>query len=144
MARIHARKKGNSGSTKPFNVEFKAQNLKKSEVEKKIVELYNKDYSKSYIGIVLRDNYGIASVKDYIGKSISDVLAQNNVEEKLPEDLKFLVKKAQLVKKHLENNKKDVHNKRSYDLIVSKIRRLSKYYKNNNKIDQKWSMEKNG
>lgn len=144
MARIHARKRGNSGSTKPVNTEFKEQLLKKKDVEKKIIELYNQDYSKSYIGIVLRDSYAIPSVKDYTGKTISDILDENKIEQKLPEDLNFLVKKAQSVKKHLDSNKKDVHNKRSYNLIVSKIRRLSKYYKNKNKIDQKWSMEKNG
>jgi len=90
------------------------------------------------IGIILRDTHGVPDVKSYLGKSISQVLKNNKIIEEIPEDLQALVKKAKNLEKHLERNKKDRHNKRAYQLILSKIRRLAKYYKGENKLNQKW------
>ncbi len=139
MARIHARKKGKSGSKRPVKKDLSMVSLSKKEVEKLILKLYEEGYSKSYIGIILRDNYAVPDVKAFLGKKISKVLEENKVKEVLPEDLKFLTEKAKNLKKHLERNPKDIHNRRAYNLLISKIRRLSKYYKSIGKIEEGWS-----
>ena len=138
MARIHARKKGKSGSKRPVIKDLSFVQIPKDKVEKLIVSLYKEENTKSKIGIILRDTYGVPDVKAYLGKSISQVLEENKIKEEIPEDLQALVRKAKNLEKHLERNKKDLHNKRAYQLILSKIRRLAKYYKEENKLSQKW------
>ena len=103
-----------------------------------MIELGKKDIQPSLIGLMLRDSKGIPSVKKITGKSITEILKENNLFSEIPEDLGFLVKKYNNIKKHLENNKRDVHNKRSLSLIESKIRRLMKYYKRVKKIPENW------
>ena len=139
MARIHARVKGKSGSTKPMTPDLSFVSLKAKEVEALIVKLVKEENkSSSEIGIILRDTYAIPSVKAVCGKSIGTILKENSLEKTIPEDLQALVEKVFSLKKHLSNNKKDVHNKRSLLLIESKIRRLTKYYKSKGRIAQNW------
>ena len=139
MARIHARTKGKSGSTKPNLVDISFVTLKAKDVEKLIVQLSKEDnMSASEIGVVLRDTHAIPSVKAVCGKSIGTILKEHDLEKTIPEDLQALVEKVFSLKKHLSNNKKDVHNKRSLLLIESKIRRLTKYYKSKGRIAQNW------
>ena len=139
MARIHARTKGKSGSSKPATPDVSFVSIKAKEVEKLIVQ-FSKDenLSSSEIGIRLRDTYAIPSVKVVCGKSIRDILKDNGIESSVPEDLQALVNKVYSLKKHLQNNPKDVHNKRSLLLVESKIRRLTKYYKNKGVIAKNW------
>jgi ribosomal protein S15P/S13E len=40
--------------------------------------------------------------------------------------------------KHMDSNTKDNTAKRGYQLTVSKIRRLAKYYKRNRKLPEDW------
>ena len=139
MARIHARVKGRSGSTKPVTPDLSFVSLKAKEVEALIVKLVKEDNkSSSEIGIILRDTYAIPSVKAVCGKNIGTILKENNLEKQIPEDLQSLVEKVFSLKKHLSNNTKDVHNKRSLLLIESKIRRLTKYYKSKGRVPQNW------
>lgn len=51
------------------------------------------------------------------------------MKPKYPEDLTALVRKAVNIRRHLEENPKDLHNRRGLMLVESKIRRLVKYYK---------------
>merc|ERR1711976_921979 len=125
MSRIHARTKGKSGSSKPYGLGLPKSNVSKKELEEVIQKLAQDGYSKSMIGLILRDSYGVPSVESALGKKLGELVPHQEV----PEDLSALVKKLTSVKKHLEVNTRDVHNKRSKLLIVSKIRRLSKYYK---------------
>lgn len=139
MARIHARTKGKSGSSKPDTVDISFVTLKAKDIEKLIVQLSKEDnMSASEIGVVLRDTHAIPSVKAVCGKSIGTILKENNLQGAVPEDLQALVNKVFSLKKHLSNNHKDVHNKRSLLLIESKIRRLTKYYKNAGRIPKNW------
>jgi len=138
MARIHARRNGKAGSTKPVVADLSFVTMKPAEIEKIIIELSNKDVSKSEIGLILRDSYAVPSVKLVCGKSISSILKENKMVKEVPEDLGFLHKKYQSLTKHLENNKKDTHIKRALQLIESKIRRFVKYYKRKNLLDKKW------
>ena len=139
MARIHARTKGQSGSTKPATPDLSFVSVKAKEVEKLIVQFAKEeDMPASQIGLKLRDTYAVPSVKALCGKTISQILAENDMKKVVPEDLQALVDKVQSLKKHLVNNNRDVHNKRSLILTESKIRRLVKYYKNNGRIPQNW------
>ena len=60
MARIHSRKKGKSGSTRPPRLE-KPEWVERSkkEVEDDVVKLAKKGHSKSMIGTILRDSHGV-------------------------------------------------------------------------------------
>lgn len=130
MARLHSRKKGKSGSTRPPRLE-KPVWVERSaeEVENLVVKLARKGFSKSMIGIILRDSYGIPLVKVVSGKKISEILEAKEIESALPEDLLNLVKKALNIRKHMETNHKDLQGKKGLQRTESKIFRLIKYYK---------------
>ena len=130
MARLHSRKKGKSGSTRPPRLE-KPVWVERSaeEVENLVVKLARRGLSKSMIGIILRDSYGIPLVKVVSGKKISKILEAQEIESALPEDLLNLVKKALNIRKHLEANHKDLEGKKGLQRTESKIFRLIKYYK---------------
>ncbi|NYT00291.1 MAG: 30S ribosomal protein S15 [Methanocellales archaeon] len=112
--------------------------LDSKEIEQTILEIRGQDMSSSEIGLILRDRYGVPDVKLVTGKKITQILREKNVEPKVPEDLQNLITRALGLKKHLDINPKDVHNKRALQLIESKIRRLVKYYKNNGKLPEDW------
>jgi small subunit ribosomal protein S15 len=139
MARMHARKRGKSGSTRPLlteNPEWVP--IGAEEIEEIIVKLTKDGYSSSRIGMVLRDQYGVPSTRLALDKSISDVIAENGLTPKLPEDLISLMRKAVNLSNHMAENHKDTGNKRSMQLIESKIRRLSKYYKDKGVLPKDW------
>ncbi|NHW88543.1 MAG: 30S ribosomal protein S15 [Archaeoglobales archaeon] len=142
MARMHKSRRGKSGSKKVYRnsppewVEMSAE-----EIEKKIVELYNEGYEPSQIGMILRDRYGIPSIKQVTGKKLMDILIENGIKPKYPEDLKALIKKALKLRRHLEIHKKDLHNRRGLQLIEAKIWRLSNYYKEKGYLPSDWSYD---
>jgi len=130
MARMHSRKKGKSGSTRPARREKPVWvELSSEEVENEVVKLARKGFSQSLIGVVLRDSYGIPLVKVVTGKSVNQILKEHDIEAPLPEDLTNLVKKALILRKHLESNHKDLESKKGLQRTESKIYRLIKYYK---------------
>ncbi|MGA3359054.1 MAG: 30S ribosomal protein S15 [Halobacteriota archaeon] len=138
MARMHARRKGVSGSTRPLKSNVPIT-MTPEEVQKVVVELRNSGLSSSQIGIVLRDTYGIPDVKLVTKKSLTEVLRDGGVAPELPEDLFNLITKALNLRDHLEENKKDLHNKRALQLTESKIRRLVNYYKSRAVLPNEWS-----
>ena len=130
MARLHSRKKGKSGSTRPPRLEKPVWvELSGEEVESLVIKLARKGFSKSLIGVILRDSHGIPLVKVVTGKKISQILKENEIELPLPEDLSNLVKKALNIRKHMEENHKDLQGKKGLQRTESKIYRLIKYYK---------------
>ncbi len=135
---MHARKKGKSGSKKPSRKRSDWLGYGPKEIEELIVKLAKEDKTPSEIGLILRDSYGIPSVKDATGNKIGFFLEKNKLATEIPEDLENLIKKAVNLRKHLETNKKDIHNKSGLNLIESKIRRLVKYYKNTRKLPADW------
>lgn len=139
MARIHARKKGKSGSTKPQTDSPPSWTDKKpEEVEELVIELHDEGKSPSEIGIILRDKYGIPSTKTVCDKKITDILEEHDKKPDFPEDLKNLIEKAANLREHMEENKKDNSNRRGLKLIESKIRRLQRYYKKKGVLPEKW------
>lgn len=94
--------------------------------------------SPSEIGLKLRDEHGIPLVKPVVGKSMTELLADNNIKPEMPEDLDKLVNKAVGLQKHLKIHNSDHRNVRSLELVEAKIHRLSKYYKSIDKLPKKW------
>lgn len=139
MARLYARKRGKSGSTRPVSKRPPAWcKYTPEEIETLIVKLGREGHAPSAIGNILRDQYGVPLVKPILGKSITQVLREANLAPSIPEDLNALLKKAERVRRHLEKNKKDYHNKRALTLIESKIHRLSKYYLRRGALPADW------
>ena len=139
MARMHSRRKGKAGSTYPVNATHPDWcPLTVSEIDERIVSLANAGNHAAQIGSLLRDRYGVPSVKLATGKRVMDILKEHNLQRQIPEDLRFLIQKALRVRKHLETNKKDLHNNRRMRLVEQKIHRLSKYYKSKGILDTKW------
>ena len=140
MARMHARRKGKSGSVHPVDrkkhPEWSALNSR--EVESRVIELAKKGHSTSEIGMILRDQYAVPDVKLATGKKILKILEGNQMKQEIPEDLRSLIHTALQLKKHLENHKKDLSNKRSLHLTESKIRRLTKYYHSTDGLPKGW------
>jgi small subunit ribosomal protein S15 len=127
MARMYARKKGKAGSKKPLAKATWIEH-KKEEVERLVVKLSKDGHKSAKIGLILRDQYGIPSVKDTTGKTIVTILDENKLLPSIPEELLNLLKKAVLLRDHMGKNKKDYTSKRGLELLESKIRRLIKYY----------------
>ncbi|MCL4376589.1 30S ribosomal protein S15 [Candidatus Parvarchaeota archaeon] len=104
-------------------------NYKQEEVEQLIINKSQKGLTKSEIGTVLKDQYGIPSVKDITKKSISTILKSRGIQEQLPEDLIALYKKAVKLHMHVDKMKKDKHSIRSLVVLENRIKKLIKYYK---------------
>ena len=130
MARIHARTRGKASSSKPYGASLDFVKFSKEEIVKMVIDLAKeKNMPAAKIGLFLRDNFGIADVKELTGKKITQILGENDLKPEVPEDLANLVSKIKKLKKHLEENKKDVHNRRSLILLESKANRLVRYYR---------------
>jgi len=128
MARMHARRKGKSGSTRIVREKHPEwSSLNPREVESRIIELAKAGKSTSEIGIILRDQYAVPDVTVSTGKKITKILENNNIQSELPEDMLNLIRTALKLRKHLETNKKDLKNKRNLQLTESKVRRVAKY-----------------
>lgn len=137
MARRYSRRKGKAGSKKPTKKILPTWvRYKPKEVELLIVKLAKEGRTPSQIGIFLRDTYGIPDVRKLTKKRITATLQEKKILKKIPEDLMALIRKFILVRKHLEENKKDTTAKRGFQLTESKIRRLIKYYKMSGKLPE--------
>ena len=139
MAKMHTRRKGKSGSTRPVRTEVPAwSTISGEEITKVVLEMWKQGSSTSEIGMVMRDRYGVPSVKLATDKKIAQIIKDDGEEMALPEDLYNLIVKAIRMRKHLTANHKDVHNKRSLQSTESKIRRLVKYYQSTKVLPKDW------
>ena len=139
---MHARKKGKASSTRPYrNQAPEWMPHDKKFIEKKIEELRRQGLSTAMIGNILRDQYGVPNVREVLNKKMVDIVDDLNLSPKYPEDLVNLVKQASNLRRHLEDNKKDLHGKRGLQLIESKIRRLVKYYKKKGVFPTDWKYD---
>jgi len=107
-------------------------------VEALVQKLAREGNSRSYIGVILRDRFGVPLVKSITGKTIAEILRSTEQTEKIPEDLNVLFKKADGMRRHLQKNRKDYVNKRSLVMIESKIHRLVKYYRDRGRLPPEW------
>ena len=142
MARMHSRKRGVSGSTKPAVKKIPSWvTYKAKEVELLVVKYAKEGKSASEIGIRLRDAYGIPDVKLVTKKTITKILEEKSLTKDIPEDLLALIKRSIMIRKHLETNKHDEPAKRGLILTDSKIARLIKYYKKSGKLASDWKFD---
>jgi len=107
-------------------------------VEALVIKLAKEGHSRSRIGTILRDQYGIPLVKPIMGKTVTQILKDGGLAPSLPEDLENLLKKASRLYVHLEKNRKDQPNKRALQLIESRIYKLSRYYKREGVLPPDW------
>jgi len=139
LARLYTSKRGRSGSTRPVSKKPPAWfKYAPEEVEALIAKLAREGNSPSSIGAILRDKHGVPLVKPVTGKTVSQLARASGHNPKVPEDLDYLFRRAQGLRKHLEKNRKDYHNKRALATVESKIHRLVKYYKANGKLQPEW------
>ncbi len=139
MARMHARRRGKSGSVRPQRADPPAWSTTDvAEIEKLIIELHRKERSSAEIGTILRDQYAVPDVKLATGKRVGEILDANGFTPEIPEDLRNLIVKALGMRKHLAENRNDVHNKRQLQLTESKVRRLVKYYVGSKRLPKGW------
>lgn len=140
MARMHNSTKGKSGSERP-NIDSLPEWAEKEEgeIEDLVVQLARQGLTSSEIGVKLRDQHGIPDIQMATGKSITDIMEENDLEPEIPEGLMALLEKAVNLNKHMKRNPKDTSNKRGKQLVESKIRRLVKYYKEQGKLPEDWN-----
>jgi len=139
MARMHARKKGRSSSTRPISKVPPAWlRLTPEEVESLVVKLAREGYTPSMIGVILRDQYAVPLVKAITGKTILQILREHNLAPPIPEDLNNLLERARRMRLHLKRFKSDRYNVHRLQLVESKIKRLVKYYKREGVLPPNW------
>ncbi len=141
MARLHTRKRGKSRSNKPaVSTASKWVNYSPEEVISFIQSLAKEGKSEAEVGLVLRDQYGVPSVKLLTGKTISQILIDKGIASKYPSDLIALLRKAVNTMEHLKSNPGDKSNRTKLSHIVAKIKRLVKYYRGN-KLPVDWKYD---
>ncbi|MEN3047498.1 MAG: 30S ribosomal protein S15 [Candidatus Caldarchaeales archaeon] len=130
MARMHARKRGKSGSKRPISKSTPSWvTATPEEVEELVVSYARQGMSPSMIGTVLRDQHGIPLVRAITGKSVTQILRERGLGQEIPEDLMNLIERARRMHVHLQNNRSDRYNRHRLQLVEARIHRLVKYYK---------------
>ncbi len=139
MGRIHSHRKGKSHSRRPTSKSPPSWTTYSSdEIVTLIVKMTKEGLTPSQIGVKLRDEYTIPIVEPILGKSISEVLAENNLKPETPPDLKSLLQRTKSLQDHLKDHHGDRKNIRSLELLEAKIHRLSKYYKAAGLLPRSW------
>lgn len=127
MATIYGKGRGKARSHPPKAEKPYWLKISPKEVEELVVKMAGQGMSSAKIGLVLRDNYGIPSVKVVTGKKIQQILKERRIE--YDEERIVLEKKLERLKKHFEKNKNDKVSKRGIQLTESKLARLKKHRK---------------
>ena len=138
MTRIHSHRRGKSQSFRPMNKKVDWVEFTSEQINEIISKLNKEGLNSSQIGVVLRDQYTVPSVRAVVGKKMKEILEDIDASPTIPEDLDSLVKRAVRLQNHLKTNKGDRKNVRSLELLEAKIHRVSKYYKTKNIIPKDW------
>ena len=141
MARMHSRKRGQSGSKKPVKKVPSWAPFQENEVEKLIIKYGKAGKSTSEIGMILRDSYGVHNIKALTGKTITALLQEHKLTKALPEDILSLIQRMIIIKQHVDKNKQDMTALRGLQLTEAKIRRLVKYYQRSRRLALDWQFD---
>lgn len=143
MARMHNDGRGSSGSDKPVNKKNpRWVDYDEDEVVDLVVKLRKDGQDPSQIGMTLRDQYGIPSVKQVTDMKITEILEEEGLALDLPEDLNNLVEKAESIQDHLEENQNDEEAIRQLELTEAKIRSVASYHRDEGNIPEDWKYER--
>lgn len=102
------------------------------------VQLSKSGMSAAQVGTILRDTYGVPSVRLSTGERLVPLLAKRGVRPELPEDLAALLRRVVKLQRHLSEHPKDHSNRRGLALIESRIRRLARYYRDRKLLPENW------
>jgi len=139
MARMHARRKGKSGSKRPLVTKSPEWvPVEADEIEETIARLATQGKRSAEIGLVLRDQYAVPNVRLATGKTVTEIMRARGTKFDMPEDLSDLMRKAVDLQSHLKANPKDLANLRGLQLLESKIRRLARYYQGEGVLPDSW------
>eukprot|EP00891_Asterochloris_glomerata_P003546 jgi/Astpho2/3546/Aster-06457 len=142
MGRMHSRGKGMSSSALPYKRSPPSWlKIRPEEVDEIITKMSRKGMTPSMIGVVLRDSHGVPQVGSVTGSKVLRILKKNGLAPEIPEDLYYMIKKAVVMRKHLEVNRKDKDGKFRLILVESRIHRLARYYKRVKKLPPNWKYE---
>ncbi len=134
--------KGKSHSTRPVSKRPPSWcKYQPEEVEALVIKLAREGHPPSRIGTILRDQYAIPLVKPLTGKTITQILREAGLAPSIPEDLGNLLKEAARLSAHLEKHRRDLHNKRAFQLVEAKIHKLARYYKREGVLPPNWKYE---
>ena len=144
MAKMHTGKHGKSKSRKP-GVELgkppEGMKLTTSEIEE-IIDGYSKQgMGPALIGQRLKDKHGVQYLRQATGKRMAEILKAKGHSTEIPWDLLNLMRKAVGMRKHLERNKQDTHNRTRLVRTESKIWRLGRYYKRTGALPKGWKYD---
>ena len=143
MARMHSPGRGKSGSTKPIvDAAPEWSNTDAKAVTELILSLAGEGHSTAEIGTILRDQHAVPDVRLVVGKRIGQVLSENDITGKFPEDMMSLMRRALRIIDHVDGNRKDLHNTRQLELTESKIRRLARYYQGRGLLASDWAYKR--
>src|SRR3989441_12870180 len=92
MARLHAHRKGKSGSTRPYlKANPERGSMEKAEIEETIVRLHQEGLSTAASGIRLRGAFGGPNVRLATGRPVDQILTSKGGEIALADGLSGLI-----------------------------------------------------
>jgi small subunit ribosomal protein S15 len=139
MSRIHSGRKGRAGSHRPYPLtKPEWVTTEPDEIVKEAVSLSKGGLLAAQVGLALRDQHAIPSVRAVTGKRLSMLLKEQGVHPEIPDDLQALLKRVVHLQRHLETHPKDLSNRRGLSLMESRIRRLARYYRQRRRLPENW------
>jgi len=116
--------------------------LSAGEVEGLVVKLGKEGLPLSKIGLLLRDQYAVPSVKKATGKSAKQILDAHGVKPELPEDLAKVILRAVKLYSHIARNPRDLGIRRSIEVTEARINKLASYYKRKGILPADWRYQR--
>jgi small subunit ribosomal protein S15 len=139
MSRIHSGRKGRAGSHRPYpRVKPEWVSTPTNEIVDQAVAFAKSGMSAAQVGLALRDQHAIPSVRAVTGKRLTTLLAEHGQKADIPDDLQALLKRVVHLQRHLETHPKDLANRRGLSLMESRIRRLARYYRQHRRLPENW------
>ncbi len=144
MARMHTGKHGKSKSRKPdvpMGTRPEGLELSDDQIVRLVVDYAKQGMHQAQIGQKLKNEHSVPYIKQVFGKRLTNILNENGFKAEIPQDMMDLLTKAINLRRHLDRNHNDTHNRTSLHRVEAKIWRLSNYYKDNGKLPSDWKYD---
>ena len=115
--------------------------LSDEQIVKLVVDYAKQGTRQAQIGQRLKDEHSVPYIKQIFNKRLGSVLKENGFKQDIPQDMMDLLTKAIKLRRHIERNHNDIHNKTSLHRVEAKIWRLSNYYKDNGQLPSDWKYD---